>query len=94
MGVSAGVCMRAALPGDNDSWYCDVDRADSRERRYSLECSASCRCTTGSQMVPMPFAVASPACGTWRVDSETKPAKGHREREKDDLTSIKALPDL
>lgn len=63
------------LPGDNDSWYCDADMADSRVRHCSPVCSASCRCTTGSQTVPTLSAAASPVCGIWHVDFETKPAK-------------------
>lgn len=75
------------LPGDSDSWCCDADMADSRVRHCSPVCSASCRCTRGSQTVPAPSAVASPVCGIWRVDFETKPAtrttKKQRVRERE-----------
>lgn len=85
-----GIC---SLPGDSDSWCCDADMADSRARHCSPVCSASCRCTRGSQTVPAPSAVASPVCGIWRVDFETKPAKKKREREVN-REAIKALPDF
>lgn len=78
--IEARALSLTLLPGDNDSWYCDADMADSRARHCSPVCSASCRCTRGSQTVPMPSAAASPVCGIWRVDFETKPAKKKGER--------------
>jgi len=62
-------------PGDSGSWCCGADTAGSPARRCSPGCSSSSRCRMGSQTVPGPFAAASPASGTWRVGSETRPAE-------------------
>lgn len=64
-----------SIPVGSDLSNWDVDTAGSPSKHYIPGYFASCRCKKVSLMGPKPFEVASPVCGIWPGDFETKPAK-------------------